>query len=375
MAFDPPPKIAVLLPDLRTGGAEKLHVSLASEWVAKGFHVEFVLRQARGDLLESLPAGVTVVDLGAARVRNAVLPLARYLRREKPSVLLAAMWPLTVVAPLAAWLARYRGRIVGSEHSPLSLAYRSRGGVHRQLLSASQRVGYPRLAARIAVSTGVAEDLSALSSLPVSAFTVVHNPAATGRAIGGRDLPLPLANARRPVILTVGTLKAVKRQSLLLDAFSRLPEQDRGTLCIVGEGAEREALAAQARSLGLEDAVVMPGHVADPDAWYQASDLFVLCSDYEGFGNVIVEALEHGLSVVSTDCIAGPAEILGNGEFGRLVPVGDSQALADAMQQALSSPMEPEKLRRRARDFALDIVAERYLDILVPGWRGGSRAT
>lgn len=368
-AARPSRRIAILLPDLRPGGAERLHVSLARAWIARGFEVEFVLRQARGELMAELPLGASVFSLNAGRVRRSILPLARYLRSTPPRVLLAAMWPLTAVAALSARLGGYRGRVICSEHSPLSLAYARRGALHRWFLSASQRWAYPRLDAAIGVSAGVADDLALTSGLPRKVFTVLHNPAALGNAGVRTDVPPQLVSAARPIFLTVGTLKRVKRQDVLIDAFARLAAHGRGTLCILGDGPERGALAAQVQALGLGEAVLMPGFVEDPGPWYASADLFILSSEYEGFGNVIVEAMEYGLPIVSTDCVAGPSEILEGGRYGTLVPVGDAQALSEAMQGALVAPIDREALRARARDFGLEVVAERYLDILIPGWR------
>lgn len=366
--------IAVLLPDLRSGGAERLHVNLAREWQQRGMHVEFVLRHARGELLSLLPQGTAVTDLQVDRVRSLLFPLASYLRTARPDVLLAAMWPLTVVAPLAARLARFRGRVVVSEHSPLSLAYSHRGWMHRRVLRASQRLCYPLADARVAVSAGVADDLAQLSGLERSRFDVIHNPAALGRAHERTVVPTTLEGVRRPLILSVGRLKQVKRYDLLIDAFAQLPAETGGTLCILGDGPERAALEQQVRELRLEGRVLLPGFAADPAPWYAQADLFVLSSDYEGFGNVIVEAMEFGVPVVSTNCVAGPAEILCDGRFGRLVSPGDAIALATAMREALQAPVDRDALRARASDFAVDRLADCYLDVLLPGWRKEAQA-
>jgi glycosyltransferase involved in cell wall biosynthesis len=355
-------KIAVLLPDLRPGGAEKLHVNLAAEWQAKGIEVDFVVRQARGELLASLPPGVGVIDLQAARVRNLFWPLVRYLREAKPDVLLTAMWPSTVLAACAARFARFGGRVVVSEHSPLSLAYAGRGRLHRLFLKLSQRFGYPLSDARIA-------DLARLSGLPRDNFIVLHNPAALGVGHTVPAAPGALLGAVPPIILSVGTLKRVKRQDLLISAFAAMPAAQRGTLVILGEGPERGVLEELVGQLDLAGSVRLPGHAAEPAAWYAQADMFVLSSDYEGFGNVLVEAMEFGLPIVSTDCVAGPAEILSGGRYGRLVPTGDVLALAQAMLEMLHAPVDADALRARAAEFALDVVAVRYLDVLFPGWR------
>lgn len=363
-------KIAILLPDLRPGGAERLHLALAREWLRHDIDVEFVLRQAGGELLAQLPIGATVVDLGAPRVRHAFLPLVRYLRRMRPGALLAAMWPLTAIAPLATRLARFGGAVAVSEHSPLSRAYAGKGNWHHAVLRATTALGYRLADVRIGVSDGVAADMAVLSWLPRDGVVVVHNPAASG-AVAGRIFtrPASLQDVSGPVVLSVGTLKPVKRHDLLIDAFARLPDAQGTTLCILGEGAQREAIERQVAELGLANRVLLPGFVADPAPWYAHANLFVLSSDYEGFGNVLVEAMEHGLPVVSTDCPSGPREILADGRFGRLVPTGDAEALSEAIQEALEVPGDRDALRARAADFAAEKIALRYLDLLLPGWK------
>lgn len=368
MAEPTPPRIGIFLPDLRPGGAERLHLQLAHEWRQRGFAVDIVLRQARGDLLPQVPAGARVVDLQAPRVRHAILPLARYLKAEQPDALLAAMWPLTVLAPFAARRAGFRGRVVVSEHAPQSLSYASRGWLHNRLMAASMRVGYRMADARVGVSSGVADDMARLSGMPRAEFDVIHNPAATGKVVAKYPRPQALAGVRGRVILSVGTLKPVKRFDLLLQAFAKMAQHDT-TLCILGEGAERAKLEALVSGLGMQGRVLLPGHQADTAPWYAHADLFVLASDHEGFGNVIVEALEHGQPVVCTDCPSGPREILEDGKFGALVPVGDVDALAKAMAEALSRDHDREALKRRAQDFSVDKAADAYLDLLLPDWR------
>ncbi|MGY0611537.1 glycosyltransferase [Luteimonas sp. A501] len=369
-------KIAILLPDLRPGGAENMCVQMAREWMARGCEVEFVLRQARGELIPQLPDGASVVDLKVDRVRSLLWPLVRYLREMRPDVLLAAMWPLTAIAPLAARLAGFRGRVVVSEHSPQSRAYCHKGRLHSFVLRTSIWLAYRFADVRIGVSSGVADDMASLSRMPREMITVQYNPAALGRTYPRVPvLPPELQGVSSPRILAVGTLKAVKRFDIAIEAFARLPASLGSTLCIVGEGQERQALQAKIEALGLDGRVLLLGYKADTAPWYANADLFVLSSDYEGFGNVIVEALEQGVPVVSTDCPSGPGEILEHGKYGRLVPVGDADALARAMLESLQSQHDHAVLKVRAQDFAVDKVADRYLDLLLPAWREtGGRA-
>lgn len=359
-------KIAIALPDLRSGGAEKMRIRLAAQWLAAGFEVDFVLLHARGELLSSVPAGANIHALGVNRYRSAVGPLTKYLNRHQPQVLLAAMWPLTVVAIVAVHCSTNPARVVVSDHNELSEAYMGRGCVHHTILRASMALAYPFADARIAVSMGVATDLSKLSGLAEEDFTVVYNPA------GGQKLHSE--GARVAVhrhdpghsILSVGTLKAQKNHKLLIEAFSRIPDRLDARLTILGDGDLRSELEQQIQELGLEERVKLPGYAADTSHYYQMADLFVLASRYEGFGNVIVEALDHGVPVVSTDCPSGPSEILDHGRFGRLVPVDDVDALCAAMIEALTSEHDIGALQGRAAEFTPEKVAKQYLDLMFP---------
>jgi len=357
------PRVAILLPDLRPGGAERLHATLARRWVQDGIDIDFVLRQGIGQLIEEIPPEAKVFDMRTARVRRVLWPLMNYLRDRSPTAILAAMWPLTVICPLAARLVGYTGRVVISEHAPQSLAYAKRGRLHGFLMRASMRLCYPLADQRVAVSRGVAEDMSRLSGLAIDRFHVIHNPAATGRVIARSGGELPITG-NGPLILTVGNLKQVKRHDLLIRSFARLPAPT-AQLVILGEGTERSRLECLARELGVGDRIHMPGFQADPGPWYAAADLFVLSSDHEGFGNVIVEALEQGTPVVSTDCPSGPREILGDGTFGTLVRPGDVDALALAMEEALAKPCDRDALRQHAKKFSVDAASSAYLPLLL----------
>lgn len=359
--------VAILLPDLRPGGAERLHIDLAHAWSEKSVKTDFLLRNALGSLIYSIPSESNIVDLKSKRVRDVLFPLVDYLKKESPDVLLAAMWPLTVVAPLAAKIAGFKGQVIVSEHSPLSLAYSRKGSFHELIMRISQRIFYPMADSVVAVSSGVSRDLSALSGIDLSRFTVIHNPAARGGVDFSVQRPVLLKSVSRPLVLSVGSLKKVKRHDLLIEAFSKLPADLDATLVIVGDGPERPNLIRLAEKLNIADKVLFPGFIENPGPWYAHADVFALSSEYEGFGNVLVEALEYGLPIVSTDCPFGPSEILGGGKYGILVECNDSDALSTGLCMALRKRPDPKLLFQRARDFDLGVIAERYLDVLFPG--------
>lgn len=361
--------ISLLLPDLRGGGAERVAVNLANAFVQRGHSVDMVLLSAIGELVSELDPKVNIVDLKVSRLRSATFPLVRYLRRARPAVLLACMWPLTVLTILARVLSRMQTRVVVAEHTTWSRSeLLSRFTVGWQV-RASMNLFLPKADAIVTVSQGAADDLARFSGVDRSSISVIYNPV-VGDAERQPDCPPDepqgwCVGAHRRV-LAVGTLKAIKDYATLLNAFALLRQRIDAHLLILGEGECRTALAAQAQELGISDSVFMPGFVKDLSPYYQHADLHVLSSTGEGFGNVIVEALAAGTPVVSTDCLSGPREILAGGKFGRLVPVGNVQALAEAMRESLASEHDCAALMARAQDFSIDKATDRYLELLLP---------
>ena len=201
--------------------------------------------------------------------------------------------------------------------------------------------------------------------MSLAKFATIHNPVPSlpSCSVSRLNEAASFWKGSEARILSVGNLKAVKNQALLIRAFARLASPN-ATLMILGEGALRPELERLATELGVGNRVILPGFQSDPTPFYETANLFVLSSDYEGFGNVIVEALATGTPVVSTDCPSGPSEILEGGKWGRLTPVGDVDALAMAMKTALAEEHDPEALKRRAADFSPAIAARKYLDAL-----------
>jgi glycosyltransferase involved in cell wall biosynthesis len=225
---------------------------------------------------------------------------------------------------------------------------------------------YPLADGRICVSAGSAADLARIAGLELEQVTVVHNPipGPLEHLVTSPEAELLWSGARAR-ILTVGSLKTQKNQALLIRAIALLDKKYDARLAIMGEGPRRSQLADLADELGIANSVVIPGFVGNLWPFYASGTVFALSSDYEGFGNVLVEALHAGLPVVSTDCADGPAEILAGGRFGTLVPCGDADALASAIERALQNPVDKPRLQARAREFSPDTAAEHYLGLLL----------
>lgn len=358
--------IAILLPDFRGGGVERIRLVLAREFAREGHDVEFVVLQERGELLEAAKAEFQVHTLSVTRFRKVLPPLVRYLRQRRPNTLLAAMWPLTGIASLAVRRAGYNVRLVASEHVDFRITP-SLKSWEKLVLRHFGKVLYKSCSRVVGVSQGVADSLIAVAGLEPERIQVIHNPV---RPFLAETIPemdrVVLSNWLRgsPRLIAVGTLKRQKRFDLLIKAFAQVREHHDAQLLVLGEGSLRPELERLAVELGVDRAVTMPGFRDNPGAFLQHADIFALSSDWEGFGNVIVEAMSLGVPVVTTDCLSGPREILADGRFGILVKPGDWVALANGIERMIEEPHDADSLRSRANEFRPEKQALEYLRCL-----------
>jgi glycosyltransferase involved in cell wall biosynthesis len=361
----PNTSVALVLPSLGGGGAERVILRLAKVFLSYGYRVDIVLMKTEGELLSLVPVGIRLVELRCDRFRFVPFAFARYLRKERPDAVIANLWPLTIMCAIGHRLARSKSRIAVVYRAPLSPVprHQSRGG--RLFLRATLALSCRIADVSIAISCGVADDVARLAGCRRDRIKVIYNPVVMSTDRGPEDAEDIWDDTQAKRVLSVGRLSVEKNQLLLLEAFSRVIKKMDARLVILGEGSLRGTLERKVAELGLERAVKLPGFSMTPAAAYNSADLFVLSSDYEGFGNVIVEALACGVPVVSTDCPSGPREILRGGEYGALVPCGDPAALADAILQALASDHDTGKLKARASDFAPAKAADAYLSAVL----------
>jgi len=385
-------KIALFTNSMECGGAERVVLSLAQDFINKGFKVDLVLSKAVGQYLELLPPEVRLIDLSASKkltrfstliqhlpikamkahdvnaLLKALPALIRYLRKEKPMVLLSALEHANFLALLAKKGSLSSTRVYISEHNTLRHT--------AQRKTSRDRIGlclikffYPWAEAVIAVSRGVAEDLVSIAKLPPEKIRVIYNPVVTPeifrRAKEPLDHPWFLPN-QPPVILAVGRLTEVKDYNTLIRAFALVRAEQPVRMMILGEGEDRPKLEALVQELGLQDYVALPGFVDNPYAYMARASILVLSSLREGFGNVLVEAMAVGTPVVSTDCHSGPTEILEGGKWGRLVPVGNPEILAEAIIATIINKPDSAGLIDRAKNFWLERIGGEYLKVLMP---------
>ncbi len=354
--------VAFFMQDFSGGGVEKMRLALAAGLAARGHAVTLIVVSARGPLAAQCPPGIGIVDLGARHTWQAVPSLRRYLRRAAPDVLVSSLDHNNVAALCACLCAGLATRVVITQHNALSEELRQ--GWRYRAIPVLYRALQPRADAVIAVSGGVADDLARAAHIPRARITVIANPVvdpARVAACAGHALPHPwFTDEGMPAFVFVGRLTAQKDPLTLMRAFARYRVANRGRLIVLGEGSLRAEMAACALRAGVGDDVHFAGYVAEPLAWIRHAHALLLTSRYEGFGNVIAEALACGTPVVAMDCPHGPAEILAGGRFGRLVAPGDAEGFARAMAHDLRKLFPDAMLRARARRYGVDHAVLRH---------------
>lgn len=369
-------KLSLLITDFRGGGAERVALNLVNSWVSLGFEVDLILLQAKGQLLELLNPSVRIVNLNVTKITDLPFKLLQYFRENNVTAFLACMWPLTAISVAARFMAGNKCRLLLVEHTTWSVAKLYQRRIPRLLIRYTMRFLFPSANHVLTVSKGSANDLEHVAMLKKGTVIVMYNPVVkSGFTIyPNPENPKSWCHGDHHRILAVGTLKEIKDFTTLLNSFSQLLKHGLDArLLILGEGECRERLQKQADKLGISSRLEMPGYVDNPTPYFQHADLFVLSSIGEGLPTVIIEALANGTPVVSTDCPSGPREILEDGKFGRLVPVGDANSLAKAMIDAIHSNHNISELQNRANDFSIENISKKYLDLMIPEWRNNKQ--
>jgi glycosyltransferase involved in cell wall biosynthesis len=365
-------RLAIFLPSLAGGGAEKSMLKLAIGIAEQGYPVDLVLARAEGPYrtyLAALPELVQVVDLKAPRVLLSLPALARYLRRARPDALLSTLDYANIVALWARRLARTPRKVVVNEQNTISLTSQHSPQLRQRLVPGLVRHFYPWADYIIGNSRGVANDLSQITKLPRSQIQIIYNPVVTSelweKAKASPNHPW-LEIGQPPVILAVGRLTAQKDFPTLIRAFAQIRRSQPVRLLILGEGPDRPALEALVRELDVEPDVRLLGFVENPYAFMARASLFILSSRWEGLPTVLIEALYCGVPVISTDCPSGPREILADGQYGMLVPIQDPASLAEMIKLGLAGHT-PRPSRESWRPYELETIVNQYINIFVEG--------
>jgi len=358
-------RIAVFISSFVDGGVERMLLNLSRGLVDLGHRVDFVLGKAEARYLSLLPSQGRMVDLGTSHPLKILPPLSRYLRRERPAIMLSSKEPCSRAALRGRRLAGTSMRLFFRVATNPLERDRHRNVLRRWRSVHAMRTLYPKADGLIAVSRGVAADLSMIAGIPGERIHVILNPVVTPElptlAASPADHPW-YQDPCTPIIIGIGRFTRQKDFLTLIRAFARVRSRLPCRLLILGRGRQRTKVEKLAEALGVRGDLSLPGFAVNPYAYMAKASLLVLSSAWEGSPNVLVEALAVGTPVVATDCRSGPREILQDGRYGLLVPVGDAEAMASAIMRTLDAPLPAETLKVAAEPYHLHVSCRRYLD-------------
>ncbi len=362
------PDLAIFIPSYAGGGAERVASFLARNLVESGLEVDLVVARAAGPLRNEPLPGVTRVHLGALNEMLAAPAWIRYLKRVRPRCAMSMIHTANLNSGVGASFVPQvpvivNLRIAADCDPAVQWWFRSWFG-----FGPESRL-YKRAARIVGLSQGVADEAVRVFGVPPSRVVAIPNPWNAWE--GSLDI---LSEHERlfdkPVVLGIGRLAPQKHFDMLLEAFAKLAASRDLHLVVLGQGPDREALLEHARNLGIADRVFFLGFVPNPQAYLRRARVFALASRNEGFCMALIEAMEAGTAIVSTDCPYGPSEVIDGGRFGRLVPVGDAIAFSRALEAELDSPDIGHEKRRAERaewmsQFDPALITKRYRDLIV----------
>jgi len=324
-------KIAFFLPDLYGGGAERVMVLLANE-LSKKHKVYLILVRKFGDLFALVDDRVEIVILNQKSVYRSLFGFYKVLKKIKPDIVISALDTANFLNIVVTKLLKIKNII--TVHNFLSKKYEN--NIIMKLL-----IKFFKYADKvISVSYGVQKDLLKYNIKS----DVIYNPVLEKLHFSRKD----------KIIVSIGRLERVKGFKILIDAFNKLDKKEY-KLYILGQGSLEKELKEYAKN---NKNIIFTGFT-NPDKYLKKASLFVSSSFSESFGLTIVESLGYGVDVVAT-CTDGAREILENGKYGLLVPVGNSQALYKAIKWRLKNLNDQEYLHQRAEDFLISKITAEY---------------
>ncbi len=361
-------KVVFILNHLNGGGAERVFVNIANGYVAAGHEVTILLGKEEGVYFDILDKRINIVELGAITLFDYCRLLPRFLKKHSFSHVITASDYITCAAVVAKRLYKINTIVIATLHYDLPSQLKVLPTlnciwlrlINKRIISKADKI--------IAVSNGVAKSFMSILSNPPKNIHVIYNPVYDDSIYElAKEEIIDLTNRinHQHQLVCIGRLDKGKNQKLLIEAVNILSKKGyRLLVYLIGEGIERDNLQRLINKFELQESIKLIGYQNNPFQYLSKSNLLVSVSNYEGFGNTLVEALALGINVVSTDCPSGPNEILEGGKFGFLCPVDDAALLSDAIEYALKNPIDSEILKQRAQAFSIPVIIKEYLDLI-----------
>lgn len=366
------PRIAIVLPRLEFDGVTKVHFALADYFLSVGLAVDFVTRTRQPAAGLTLPPGARLVLVGEKGRTHFFTDLLAYLWHTRPTHIISTNDDVSLMVMAARALTRQRYFVLIGVHTSIINSHAIHSPSRRVVNWVTEsfvRHGYRHVGAVVAVSRGLISELATSFGCDPNDVHLIHNPVIGADFRARRDAPLAIewpARGKRPVVGFFGRLEPQKNVELLVRAFAALGVDYEADLLIMGSGSKRDMLGELVDRLGIGQRTHFEPFIDNPFPLMRQCRVAVLSSRYEGYPNVLVEAMACGCQVIATDCPHGPNEILQGGKLGQLVPVDDVAALTRALHRTLSGDVEidPALLVAAGMAHSVEHSAKAYLRVM-----------
>lgn len=355
-------KICFLTPNLEGGGAERVISILAKKFFTNGYKVDIIVAEKKGPYFNDIPNSIRVIDFNCKKIMLVLPQLIKYLKQETPDILFTSHIHVSTIASFAKVIAGVKTKLIIRQPTMLFPSQKKKS------LSNTLRLKIFLISLNfvnkiILTSEFMKKEFVKYSPKSIKKIEIIYNPIDIS-GIEEKSCQLPFhdffkESEKLPVIIAAGRLTKVKDFSTLIKAFKIVNDNMSCRLIILGEGELREELCKLAKKLNIEDFISFPGFVNNPYKYMKASQVFVSSSLWEGFPNGLVEAMACNLNIVATSCEGGSAEILENGKWGKLVPVSDEIAMANAIIEVLQNS-SCFNVSDRVNHFSIDKIIRKY---------------
>lgn len=360
-------KVAFFMPTLGGGGAERVIVNIINELSKHHNNIDLILAKGFGEYKDEINNSINIINLSSNSIWKSFIPFYNYIREVRPKYLLSTLPYTNIIAVLVCMLIKDPPKLILREANTVSQMRKYPDSFREIILPQLVKLFYPRADKIIAVSNGVRDDLVANINLDPEHVITVYNPIVGKEIIEYAKEQVTDINldSNEKIVISVGRLNEQKDHKTLLEAFKLVNDQVKSKLIILGKGKLEYELKNYVQSLNLNESVKFMGFQKNPFKYMANADVLVLSSKYEGLPGVLIQAMAVGCPVVSTNCPSGPKEILGNGKWGTLVPVGDSKKMAEAILNTFSNKISEKSLINRASYFSKSKNTKKYIEVIL----------
>ena len=368
-------RVLFVIPSLAGGGAERVILHILKYIDRSRFEPHLAVFEKHGELVSEVPYDIQVEKLKERRSLYGlqwlvvIFKLTGLLKKRKIDAVVSFMWYTNLVVLIARILSRVSVGVVVSERYGLSVSFE--GKIAELLRRLIIRFFYPGANAVIVNSMEMGNQISQMVHMPKGKIITIYNPVDLARIaqLKEESAEHPWFRESFPTVIGIGRLTRQKGFDYLIRAIRIL--KDNGIECrlaLLGKGSEEENLKRLASELGVSDRVLFAGFQQNPYKYLARSTVFALSSLYEGFPNVLLEALSLGIPSVATRCPTGPEELIADGINGLLVPPADERALAEAIKRLLLDEDLRKRLsdagKKRAEDFGVEKIIKQYEEVI-----------